>query len=349
VQIIVTEHRCEIKKCPHCGKVNKGFFPDSMKFPIQYGPRLLASILYLRNYQLIPYERTCDLVEDFYGIRISPATIKRAENECFQNLEPFEETAMKHLLASHSAHCDETGMRVLGTKWWLHVVSNNLWTYYFPHPKRGSEAIDALGFLPQYNGVAVHDGFASYNKYECEHALCNAHLKRELTGIEQNFEQQWAKKINELLSEMKKYTDECREMEIPIDPEKVREFEKVYDEITQEGIEENPPPDPPKDPVKKRGRTAQTKAKNLLDRFILHKERILRFLNDLRVSFDNNQAERDIRMMKLQQKISGTFRSIEGAVAFCRIRGYISTIRKNDLNVMDAILAALNGAPLLSS
>ena len=157
---------------------------------------------------MIPYERTCDLVEDFYGIRISPATIKRAEKECFQKLEPFEKAAMEHLLESHAAHCDETGMRVLGTKWWLHVVSNSLWTYYFPHPKRGTEAMDALGFLPKYNGVAVHDGFASYNKYGCEHALCNAHLKRELTGIEENFEQQWAKEINELLSEMKKYTDE---------------------------------------------------------------------------------------------------------------------------------------------
>lgn len=348
MQIIVTEHRCEIKKCPHCGKVNKGSFPESIKFPIQYGPRLLASILYLKNYQLIPYERTCDLVEDFYGIRISPATIKRAENECFQNLEPFEEAAMKHLLASPSAHCDETGMRVLGKKWWLHVVSNSRWTYYFPHPKRGREAIDALGFLPKYNGVAVHDGYLSYNKYGCEHALCNAHLKRELTGIEENFKQQWAKKINELLSEMKKYTDECKEIEIPIDLEKVREFEEIYEAIIQEGIEENPPPDITKDQVKKRGKTAQTKAKNLLDRFMLYKEQILRFLNDLRVAFDNNQAERDIRMMKLQQKISGTFRSIEGAVAFCRIRAYISSIRKNGLNAMDAIIAALNGAPLLS-
>lgn len=147
---------------------------------------------------------------------------------------------------------------------------------------------------------------------------------------------------------MKKYTDECREMEIPIDPEKVRELEGIYDAIMQGGIEENPPPDPLKEQVKKRGRKAQTKAKNLLDRFILHKEQILRFLNNLRVSFDNNQAERDIRMMKLQQKISGTFRSIEGAVAFCRIRAYISSIKKNELNVMDAILAALNGAPLLA-
>jgi transposase len=267
--------------------------------------------------------------------------------ECFKKLEPFEETAMKHLLASHSAHCDETGMRVLGTKWWLHVVSNSLWTYYFPHPKRGTEAMNALGFLPKYNGVAIHDGYSSYNKYRCQHALCNAHLKRELTGIEENFEQQWAKKINELLSEMKKYTDKCREMNISIDPEKVREFEEIYDTVISEGIEENQPPDNFKK-VKKRGKTAQTKAKNLLDRFIVHKEQILRFLNDLRVSFDNNQAERDIRMMKLQQKISGTFRTIEGALAFCRIRGYISTIRKNGMKAMDAILAALNGAPLLS-
>jgi len=274
--------------------------------------------------------------------------MKRAEKECFQNLEPFEKTAIEYLLASHTAHCDETGIRVLGTKWWLHVVSNNLWTFYFPHPKRGIEAMDALGFLPKYKGVVVHDGFASYNKYGCEHSLCNAHLKRELTGIEENFEQQWAKKINRLLSEMKKYTDECRDMKIPIDTEKVREFEEIYDEIIQEGIEENPPPQTYKDQVKKRGKAAQTKAKNLLDRFIHYKERILRFLNDLRISFDNKQAERDIRMMKLQQKISGTFRSIEGAVAFCRIRAYISTIRKNSLNVMDAILAALNGAPLLS-
>jgi len=296
---------------------------------------------------LIPYERTCDLVEDVYGIRISSSTIKRAEMECFKKLEPFEETAMKHLLASHSDHCDETGMRVLGTKWWLHVVSNSLWTYYFPHPKRGTEAMNALGFLPKYNGVAIHDGYSSYNKYRCQHALCNAHLKRELTGIEENFEQQWAKKINELLSEMKKYTDKCREMNISIDPEKVREFEEIYDTVISEGIEENQPPDNFKK-VKKRGKTAQTKAKNLLDRFIVHKEQILRFLNDLRVSFDNNQAERDIRMMKLQQKISGTFRTIEGALAFCRIRGYISTIRKNGMKAMDAILAALNGAPLLS-
>src|SRR5665647_2440033 len=153
--------------------------------------------------------------------------------------------------------------------------------------------------------------------------------------------------INGLLSEVKKYTDECKEMEIPIDLEKVREFEEIYDAIIQEGIEENPPPDNTEDQAKKRGKTAQTKAKNLLDRFIKYKKEILRFLNDLRVPFDNNQAERDIRMMKLQQKISGTFRSIQRAVAFCRIRGYISTIRKNDLNAMDAILATLNQAPLL--
>jgi len=216
----------------------------------------------------------------------------------------------------------------------------------FPASKKRNGGNECSGIPSKIQWCSNHDGYSSYNKYGCQHSLCNAHLKRELTGIEENFEQQWAKKINDLLSEMKKYTDKCREMEISIDPEKVREFEEIYDTVIREGIEENQPPDNFKK-VKKRGKTAQTKAKNLLDRFIVHKEPILRFLNNLRVSFDNNQAERDIRMMKLQQKISGTFRSIEGALAFCRIRGYISTIRKNGLKVMDAILAALNGAPLL--
>ena len=160
VKIIFNEHRCEIKKCPHCGKVNKGSFPESIKFPIQYGPRLLASIMYFRNYQLIPYERTCDLVEDVYGIRISPATIKRAEKECFQKLELFEKAVMERLLVSHSAHCDETGMRILGTKWWLHVVSNSLWTYYFAHPKRGTEAMDRIPSAIQGNS-SVDDGLAA--------------------------------------------------------------------------------------------------------------------------------------------------------------------------------------------
>ena len=205
--------------------------------------------------------------------------------------------------------------------------------------------MDAMGILPQFKGVAVHDGWKPYNNYKCDHALCNAHLQRELTGIEENYKQQWAKDMNELLAEMKKYADKCKEKTQELDFEKIKALEKRFNDIVIKGIEENPPS---LNPVKqgKRGRNPKTKARNLLERFIKHKEKILRFLTDLRVPFENNQAERDIRMMKLQQKISGTFRTIQGAEAFCRIRAYISTIRKNGLNVIEAIIEALKGAPI---
>ena len=205
--------------------------------------------------------------------------------------------------------------------------------------------MDAMGILPEFKGVAVHDGWKPYNNYECDHSLCNAHLQRELTGIEENYKQQWAKEMNELLTDMKKYTDECKKQIQELDFEQIKALEERFNAIIMKGIEENPPS---LNPEKKgtRGASPKTKSRNLLDRFIEYKEPILRFLTDLKVPFENNQAERDIRMMKLQQKISGTFRVIRGAGAFCRIRAYISTIRKNSLPVFEGILAALKGAPL---
>jgi hypothetical protein len=217
----------------------------------------------------------------------------------------------------------------------------------FAHSKRGSEAINAMRILPEFKGIAVHDGWKPYNVYDCDHALCNAHLQRELTGIEENYKQTWAKEMNELLTEMKKYTDECIEQLREPDFEQIKALEERFDAIIIRALEENPHSLNP-EKQGKRGKNPKTKSRNLLDRFIEHKEKILRFLTDLKVPFDNNQAERDIRMMKLQQKISGTFRKAMGAQAFCRIRAYISSIKKNGMNVMDAILAVLNGAPLLS-
>jgi transposase len=345
VNLIVIEHRSQIKTCPHCGELNKTDFPESVNYPVQYGPNILASAIYCKNYQLIPYERTSEFYEDILGISICPATIIRAEKECFRNLEEFENSIRRKLIASPVNHYDETGMKVEGKRHWLHVVSNDKYTCYFAHPKRGSEAIDAMGILPQFKGIAVHDGWKPYNNYECNHALCNAHLKRELTGIEENYNQQWAKEMNELLTEMKKYTDECKEQVKDLDFEQIKALEKRFDDIVIKGVEENPPSLNP-EKQGKRGKDPKTKARNLLDRFIGHKEKILRFLKDLKVPFENNQAERDIRMMKLQQKISGTFRTTQGAEVFCRIRAYISTIRKNGLPVINAILAALKGAPL---
>ena len=345
VNLIVTEHRSQIKTCPQCGKLNKAVFPESVKYPVQYGPNILSSAVYLKNYQFIPYDRVCEFFNDIMGIKICSATVIKAEKECFENLGEFEYVIRDKLKASPVVHCDETGMRVEGIRHWLHVVSNNKYTCYLVHSKRGSEAMDFMGILPQYEGIAVHDGFKSYNKYECDHALCNAHLQRELTGIEENYKQQWVKEMNELLTEMKKYTDDCKEQIQEYDLEQIKTLEKRFDDIVGRGIEENPTSLNP-EKKGKRGVSPKTKARNLLDRFIEYKEKILRFLTDLRVPFENNQAERDLRMMKLQQKISGTFRTTRGAEAFCRIRAYISTIRKNDLHVLEGIRAALQGMPL---
>lgn len=345
VNLSITEHQSQIKTCPHCGRLNKAVFPDSVKYPVQYGPNILASAIYCKNYQFIPYERISEFFDDVMGIKICSATIIRAERECFGNLEEFETTIREKLIASPVIHCDETGMKVQGKRHWLHVASNDKYTCYFVHPKRGSEAMDAMGILPKFKGTAVHDGWKSYHNYECKHALCNAHLQRELTGIEENYKQQWAKDMNELLTEMKKYTDECKEQVKDLDFKEIKALEERFNVVARKGIEENPPS---LDPEKKgtRGISPKSKARNLLDRFIEHKEKIMRFLTDLKVPFENNQAERDVRMMKLQQKISGTFRIMQGAEAFCRIRAYISTIRKNGLHVLEGILAALKGAPL---
>jgi transposase len=345
VKLVVTEHRSQIKTCPQCGKPNKAVFPESVKYPVQYGPNILASAVYCKNYQFIPYDRICEFFNDIMGIKICPATIIKAERECFQNLGEFENRIQEKLKASPVVNCDETGMKVEGKRHWLHVVSNDKYTCYLAHQKRGSEATDAMGILPEFKGVAVHDGWKSYYNYECDHALCNAHLQRELTGIEENYKQQWSKEMNELLKEAKKYTDECKDQIQELDVEKVEGFEKKYDIIVMKGIDENPTSQNPQRKGK-RGLNPKTKARNLLDRFIEHKEEILKFLKDLKVPFENNQAERDIRMMKLQQKISGTFRTTRGAEAFCRIRAYISTIRKNSLPVLEGILAAIKGTPL---
>ena len=345
VNLTVTEHKSQIKTCPHCGKLNKADFPESVKYPVQYGPNILASAIYCKNYQFIPYERISEFFDDIIGIKICPATIIRAERECFRNLERFESLIREKLRASPVIHCDETGMKIKKEGYWLHVVSNDKYTCYLAHPKRGSEAMDAIGILPKFQGIAVHDGWKSYNNYDCDHALCNAHLQRELTGIEENYKQQWVKEMNELLTEMKKYSDECKEQIRELNFDQIKVLEKRFNDIVIKGIEENPPSLNP-EKQGKRGKNPKTKARNLLDRFIEHKEKILRFLTDLRVPFENNQAERDIRMMKLQQKISGTFRTMQGAEAFCRIRAYISTIRKNGFNVIEAMLAALKRAPL---
>lgn len=342
-----TEHRAEIKLCPKCGHINKAEFPDGITQPVQYGPRLRAFAVYLHDYQLIPYDRGCELLSDVYGCEISPATLIRAENECFEGLEEFENVIMNALLQSPVINCDETGMKIEGIRNWLHVACTTNMTYYFAHPKRGSKAMDDMGILPNYNGVIIHDFWKPYYKYLCDHGLCDTHLLRELTNISENYEQEWSGEMAELLLSIKGCIDETREMSDSLTTEQIRDFEMMYDYITKMGLEENPLPLDLDTKPKKRGRKKQTKPKNLLDRFVDYKGDILRFMYDFEVPFDNNLAERDVRMMKVQQKISGTFRSVQGARSFCRIRGYISTMTKNKRSVIDAIGAVFNGKPFV--
>lgn len=346
VRIEVTEHQAEVKTCPGCGQQVKGDFPSDVTQPVQYGPRLKAQASYLNNYQFIPLARTCELLGDFYGHTPSEAFVLDANATLVDQVEPSLTTIKQQLIAVDVAHFDESGLRVEGQLNWLHVASTNQLTYYAVHPKRGQVGMKALGVLPEFEGRAVHDHWKSYFTFDnCQHALCNAHHLRELQFVLDQYEQNWAREMAQLLLDIK---DEVRAA--PLDhttlPSELRAyFEQRYDELIAQGLEANPPPADP--PPRKRGRKKQSPPKNLLDRLQQFKPQVLAFMYDFRVPFDNNLAERDVRMVKVKQKVSGTFRTRTGAQTFCAIRSYISTVRKHGRNVIDALYNALTGNPFI--
>lgn len=342
----VIEHRVEIKKCPYCGRKNKADFPEHLTKPVQYSQRVLAIAVYLRDLQLIPYARISRTLKDLFGLNICPATVKRAEEKYFQNLKEVSDYIKEHLIKENVVSCDETGMRVKSHRDWCHVISTNKFTLYFHDKSRGSEAMDKMGVLPEYQGIIIHDFWKSYFKYQkCKHAACNAHIIRELKGIIKNFSQDWPQEMIDLLTESKEHADKRRELGKEIEEKEVEALREKYRRIVMKGFEVNPPPKIPEDQKGKKGRTRQGKARNLLERLAEHEDEILRFATDLHVPFDNNQAERDLRMVRVQQNISGCFRTPQGADAFCRNRGYISTIMKNLMSVIDSLYAALQGEP----
>jgi len=344
LKIEVTEHQAEMKICPGCGRLNEASFPEDVRQTTQYGSRLKASAVYLSQYQLIPYDRLSELFADIFGHNLSQATLVNANLSCYEILEPVEDEIKKQLIDSQVIHLDETGMQIKGIREWLHVVSTEYLTYYAAHHSRGSEANETMGILPVFEGRCVHDGWKPYFKFSCLHALCNAHHLRELTGVAEEDCQEWPCDMIDLLLEIKRTAEERQSIDSWLDPDEVERFEVRYDQIIKKGMLENPPPKTP-DLSKKRGRKKQTAAKNLVDRLSEYHREVLAFMYDPRVPFDNNLAERDIRMLKVQQKVSGTFRSRRGADSFCRIRGYISTARKNSVAVLDAIQGAFEGKP----
>lgn len=343
VQIEITEHRVEVKACPHCQKAVEAPYPEAVGQRVQYGPRLKAQASYLNTYQLVPMARTCELLNDFYGVRPSTAFVVEANRDVRQGSKPSVETIKEQLKEVDLAHFDESGVRVNGKLQWLHSSSTETLTHYGVHEKRGREAMDEIGILPEFKGRAVHDHWKSYNGYACEHIFCNAHHLRELQFITDQYQQPWAEKMSTLLRDIKNEVDNAPESDSSLPADRLTYFDQLYDAILDEGFDANPPPDVP--PPKSKGPTKQTPPKNLLDRLKKHKAGTIAFMADFSVPFDNNLAERDIRMIKVKQKVSGAFRTDGGATTFCDIRSYISTARKQGQNVISALFGALTGSP----
>jgi len=346
IKIKVQEHRAQEKICPHCGQVSRSPFPESVDQPTQYGPVVKAYAVYLNQYQLLPYGRIRELFLDLFGTGLSAGTIVNANRTCSGALKSVEELIKDKITASPVVHFDETGLYTEQKRWWLHVASTDNLTYYGCHPKRGKAATDDIDILPNFSGVAIHDGWDTYFKYECGHGLCNAHHLRELKGIQESCKQKWVSDMASLLVEIKEAVDKKRIVADKLDKNEIDSFKDRYDKIIARGLAKNPPVKK-RDGPKKRGRIKQSKATNLLLRLKKYRKETLLFMYDFDVPFENNLAERDIRMVKVQQKISGTFRSAEGAGTFCRIRGYISTVKKNSLSVINAIESAFKGDPII--
>ncbi len=339
----VTEYRIVTGTCA-CGRVQRSAFADGIEAPVQYGRGVSAFAVYMTQYQLLPYQRTADVLDELAGIAISPGSIHRAVEVAATRLEAPVQAIGEALVTAPVAHADETGMRVGGALHWLHVLSTADLTAYFAHPKRGAEALDAFGLLARFLGVLVHDHWSAYARYLCLHAYCNAHHLRELIAIAEMIPSQtWATDMIVLLCEANTVVAEARAQGLAALPApRVEQLHARYDTILTEAEARNPRR--PRRPGT-RGRAKQSPAYNLIARLREHRDEVLRFICDLRVPFDNNLAERDIRMPKLKQKVSGCFRAESGVQNFATIRSYLSTLRKQSADILQSLVLTFQGSP----
>jgi len=346
-RLLVQEHQAERKQCPFCQQITAAAFPAGVDAPLQYGMRLGATAVYLVQQQLLPWARACEVLADLVGVQISEGTLASLIERCAENLKEVEEATKEALVKADVLHQDETGLYVKGRRSWMHVACTAQLTHYAVHPKRGKEALDAIGILPRFGGTSVHDGWRSYFLYACAHALCLVHVLRELTFLAEEQGLEWAADLKALLLDMKEACEQAREQGLAtLHPLEVEDWQAQFVALVAHADATTPTAQAP--PGKK-GRVKQSAARNLLDRLIDDQEAVLAFLHRLVVPFDNNQAERDVRMVKVQQKVSGSFRSEAGATAFCRIRGYLSTLRKQGLDLLASLEATLRGHPILPS
>lgn len=321
ISIQVTEHRRIKKTCLHCGKQNKGVFPKDLVQEAQYGTNLKSLCVYLQNYQMLPYARCSEFIYDLTGHYISTGSLSNFQRQYFNLLEPYQQEITKQLLQSPILHADETGIRLNGKNSWIHVVSNKSISFFAHHLKRGKQAMDDIGILEKYNGILIHDRFSSYFSYQCHHSLCNAHILRDLVYVEETFEADWAKQIRNLLIRAKTKKDQDPNLKSSYYSRIIKKYTNLIRPII-------------KNYDKKFKKTDEQRLAFALEK---HKYLFLKFIKQPEVSFDNNQAERDLRMIKVKQKVSGCFRSQTHAQYFASIRGYITTLKKNNRNVLENI------------
>ena len=351
VRMEVTEHQAQVKRCACCGKETRAEFPKEVNQAVQYGTESKSQMTYLNQEQHIPLKRTCDVFEEFYSHRPAEGTIYAAGAEAAELVIPVTQAIKEHLtLLEAVIGNDETGLRIDGKLYWLQTTGTTFLTYYAYHQKRGKIAMDAINILPRFKGRVVHDDLPSYFKYDFQHALCNAHHLRVLLFLQERYPQKWIEPLIALLLKIKKKVESAQKDNLTELSERQKAvYFAQYDKLIEQGLRANPPPNPASRKSGQRGRLKQRPARNLLLRLKEHRAAVLAFMVDFKVPFDNNQSERDLRMMKVKQKVSGCFRSEEGADIFCRIRGYLSTARKNGQMALSVLRLAFIGTPYLPS
>ena len=335
---VVTEYRAQILEDDK-GNRFVAPFPEGVTKAVQYGTGLKAHSVYMSQFQLVPYNRIQDYFADQLHIPISEGSIFNFNKEAFRFLDNFENRVKNELATSDLAHADETGINIGGKRHWLHCVSNDCWTLYYPHGKRGTDAMNDMGILSRFKGILCHDHWKPYYKIDCTHALCNAHHLRELTRAWEQDGQQWAQEMKNLLELINRKVNHAGGA---LDAQESEEYRLKYRAILKQGEIECPEPIRPKKKGK-RGRIKRSKSRNLLERLRDYEQDALRFMYNELVPFSNNLGENDIRMTKVQQKISGCFRSIDGARIFCRVRSFLSTCRKQGVKSSHALDLLFNG------
>jgi transposase len=327
----VTEHRLGEIEC--CGEKYYGEFPAEVENPVQYGNKIKALSVLLNNEYRLPLQKTESLLADLYNCSYSQSLIMSANAECFEKLEGTENQIKAEILASETVHFDETGMRIEGILNWLHVASNEKWTHLFVHPKRGKEALESeSSIIKDFTNWAVHDCWESYFRFEnCQHILCNAHLLRELENLKEQGSD-WGKQMQDFIFEMYEASEKGTKL-----LENRTAWELRYEQLCGLGDREEPPPE-----KGKRGKAKNSVGRNLLNRLKKHQAGIMEYAFTAEVPFTNNQAERDIRCVKIKQKISNSFRSWKGAAHYARIQGFVSTVRKHKMKVFQEVVNVFN-------